>query len=117
MLADTGARWSIKHHAPISERCCCGSVRRTRIALGPPSGTSRGCSTSIPATRLALHSTSAGAASRLLMGRPFVVGNIVGRRQAEVGSILHDGYALYRGAEQLGRDRELGTLRTPSGAW
>src|SRR5271155_1964050 len=109
MLADTGPQWSIKHQAPISERCRCGSVRRTRIALGPPSATSRGCSTSVSATRLALHSTSAGAASRLLMSWPFVVGNIVGA-DSPGGSAPRAGHVPYCGVEQLGHDGELGPV-------
>src|SRR5699024_2110389 len=31
----------MKHHAPISERCRCGRVRRTFMARGPPRGTAR----------------------------------------------------------------------------
>lgn len=37
-----------EHHAPIRLGWRCGSVRRTVIARGPPSGTSRGASSSMP---------------------------------------------------------------------
>ena len=51
----------------MSERDRCGSVRRTPIARGPPSGTSRGSSTVTPALAGAEASTiSSGSVSRLL---------------------------------------------------
>src|SRR5947209_17801510 len=64
----------MKHQAPIRERCRCGSVRWTRMARGPPRGTSLGPSTCTdvegPATGEAPQATSAGVASRLLIVHP-----------------------------------------------
>ena len=57
----------------MSERARCGSVRRTVIARGPPSGTIRGSRTSMRASSTAdavaadAQTSSGGSFSRLLM--------------------------------------------------
>ncbi len=66
-----GPNASAKHHAPIMWRCLLGRLRSTGSARGPPSGTSRGSSSSTPAAiASSMHDRSApctSSASSLLM--------------------------------------------------
>lgn len=69
-----GAVVTMKHYAPMRLRARCGNVRRTVIARGPSSGTSRGSSTWMPASSCSPHTSSADSTRRLLTPPPYVAG-------------------------------------------
>src|SRR5699024_5694926 len=66
-LTSSGPKWSTKHHGPMRLRLRWGRVRRTSMARGPPSGTSRAVTMStVSAQRTWAHSYSAGSISVLV---------------------------------------------------